>query len=123
MLWHANVQARKNYFDSIFPPQSGHPDYNLHADDIDFQIEADYIGFMCPGMPQTANKMADKVGHIMNYGEGVYGGMFVAALYSEAYLQNDIPSIINKALQSIPAESDYYKNIQDALVSLKICYC
>ena len=52
--------------DSIFPPQSGHPDYNLHADDIDFQIEADYIGFMCPGMPQTANKMADKIGHIMN---------------------------------------------------------
>ena len=38
----------------------------LHADDIDFQIEADYIGFMCPGMPQTANKMADKIGHIMN---------------------------------------------------------
>lgn len=116
MLWHANVQARKNYFDSIFPPQSGHPNYNLHADDIDFQIEADYIGFMCPGMPQTANKMADKVGHIMNYGEGVYGGMFVAALYSEAYLQNDIPSIINKALQSIPAESDYYKNIQDVIL-------
>lgn len=71
---------------------------------------------MCPGMPQTANKMADKVGHIMNYGEGVYGGMFVAALYSEAYLQNDIPSIINKALQSIPAESDYYKNIQDVIL-------
>ena len=116
MLWHANVQARKNYFDSIFPPQSGHPDYNLHADDLDFQIEADYIGFMCPGMPQTANKMADKVGHIMNYGDGVYGGMFVAALYSEAYLQNDIPSIINKALQSIPAESDYYKNIQDVIL-------
>jgi len=53
-LWCANVQARKNYFDSIFPPKSGHPDYNLHADDIDFQIEADYLGFMCPGMPQTA---------------------------------------------------------------------
>ena len=65
-LWHANVQARKNFHDSIFPPQSGHPDYNLHADDIDFHIEADYIGFMCPGMPQTANKMADKIGHIMN---------------------------------------------------------
>jgi len=30
-LWHANVQARKNYFDSIFPPQSGSPAYNAHA--------------------------------------------------------------------------------------------
>ena len=24
-LWHANVQARKNYYDSIFPPASGSP--------------------------------------------------------------------------------------------------
>jgi hypothetical protein len=115
-LWHANVQARKNYFDSIFPPESGHPDYNLHADDIDFQIEADYIGFMCPGMPQTANKIADKIGHIMNYGDGVYGGVFVGALYSEAYFENDIRTLVEKALLSIPAQSDYSKIIQDVLI-------
>ena len=114
-LWHANVQARKNFHDSIFPPQSGHPDYNLHADDIDFQIEADYIGFMCPGMPQTINKMVDKIGHIMNYGEGVYGGAFIASLYAEAYMQSDILKIINKALLSIPIESDYSKIIQDVI--------
>jgi hypothetical protein len=115
-LWHANVQARKNYYDSIFPPQSGHPDFNLHADDIDFQIEADYIGFMCPGMPQTANKIADKIGHIMNYGDGVYGGVFVAALYSEAYFDNDISKIIDKALLSIPSESDYSKIVKDVIL-------
>ena len=115
-LWHANVQARKNYYDSIFPPQSGHPDFNLHADDIDFQIEADYLGFMCPGMPQTASKIADKIGHIMNYGDGVYGGVFVAALYAEAYFENDIPKIINKALLSIPAESDYSKIVKDVIL-------
>lgn len=115
-LWHANVQARKNYFDSIFPPQSGQPEYNLHADDIDFQIEADYIGFMCPGMPQTANQIADKIGHIMNYGDGVYGGVFVAALYAEAYFENDISKIIDKALLSIPAESDYSKIVKDVIL-------
>ena len=115
-LWHANAQARKNYYDSIFPPQSGHPDYNLHADDIDFQIEADYIGYMCPGMPQTANQIADKIGHIMNYGDGVYGGEFVAALYSEAYFDNDISKIIDKALLSIPAESDYSKIVKDVIL-------
>lgn len=115
-LWHANVQARKNYYDSIFPPQSGSPEFNLHADDIDFQIEADYIGFMCPGMPQTANKIADKIGHIMNYGDGVYGGVFVAALYSEAYFDNNIPEIIDKALLSVPAKSDYSKIIQDVIL-------
>ena len=38
-LWHANMQARKNYHDSIFAPLSGSPEFNIHADDIDFQIE------------------------------------------------------------------------------------
>ena len=115
-LWHANMQARKNYYDSIFAPQSGSPEYNLHADDIDFQIEADYIGFMCPGMPHTASQIAEKIGHIMNYGDGVYGGIFVATLYSEAYFDRDIPSVINKALQSLPPESDYYKIVRDVIL-------
>jgi hypothetical protein len=114
-LWHANMQGRKNYYDSIFAPASGSPEYNLHADDIDFQIEADYIGFMCPGMPRSATEIADKIGHIMNYGDGVYGGIFVAALYSEAYFESDIPKIIEKALRSIPAESDYNKIIRDVI--------
>ena len=114
-LWHANMQARKNYYDSIFAPASGTPEYNIHADDIDFQIEADYIGFMCPGMPQTASAIADKIGRIMNYGDGVYGGIFVAALYSEAYFDSDIPKIIDKALLSIPSGSDYHKIIQDVI--------
>ncbi len=90
-LWHANMQARKNYYDSIFAPLSGSPEYNLHADDIDFQIESDYIGFMCPGMPQTASEIADKIGRIMNYGDGIYGGIFVAALYSEAFFESQYP--------------------------------
>ena len=115
-LWHANMQARKNYFDSIFAPLSGSPEYNIHADDIDFQIEADYIGFMCPGMPGKATEIADRIGRIMNYGDGVYGGIFVAALYAEAFFSRDINMIIQKAMESIPAESDYYKIIKDVII-------
>lgn len=115
-LWHANVQARKNYYDSIFAPESGRPEYNFHADDIDFQIESDYIGFMSPGMPQTAVKIAEKIGHIMNYGDGLYGGIFVAALYSQAFFSSDISGIIDYALKSIPAESDYYKIVKDVIL-------
>jgi hypothetical protein len=116
MLWHANVQARKNYYDSIFPPASGNPEFNSHADDIDFQIEADYLGLMCPGMPVTASKMADKIGHIMNYGDGVYGGIFVSALYTQAFFECDIQKIIENALKSVPAESDYAKIVSDVII-------
>ena len=116
MLWHANAQARKNYYDGIYPPASGSPKFNPHADDIDFQIEADYLGLMCPGMPVTASKMADKIGHIMNYGDGVYGGIFLSALYTQAFFENDIPAIIRNSLKSIPAESDYAKIVADVII-------
>ncbi len=115
MLWHANCQARKNYYDSIFPPRSGAPEFNFHANDIDFQIEADYIGFMSPGMPNSALKLADKIGHIMNYGDGFYGGVFLSSLYSEAFFEKDLRKIVEKALLSLPAESDYAKIIRDVL--------
>lgn len=119
MLWHANVQARKNYYDGIFPPYSGMPKYNIHADDIDFQIESDYIGLMCPGMARTASAMAWKIGHIMNHGDGVYGGAFVAALYSGAYIYHDIPSIVNYALKVLPLNSDYHHIISDVIACHK----
>jgi len=70
---------------------------------------------MSPGMPRTAAGIADKIGHIMNYGDGVYGGIFVGALYSQAFFRNDIPGIIDYALKSIPPESDYHKIIEDVV--------
>ena len=76
-LWHANQAGRWNILNGIMPPQSGYWKNNPHADDIDFQIESDFIGLINPGMPATALEYALKVGHIMNYGDGVYGGVFV----------------------------------------------
>ena len=115
MLWHANRGARMNIWNGIMPPNSGHPDNNLHADDIDFQIEADYIGLMCPAMPQTSNEICDKIGHIMNYGDGVYGGMFVSALYAAAYFEDDVKEVLHKSMKSLPAESQYYQILCDVL--------
>lgn len=43
-LWHANQAARYNILNGIPAPASGHWKNNPHADDIDFQIEADFAG-------------------------------------------------------------------------------
>ena len=114
-LWCANMQARKNYFDGIYPPMSGNPKYSYRADDIDFQIEADYIGFMNPGMIQNIINTSNKIGHIMNYGDGVYGGIFLGSLYSAAFFETDINRIIEIGLSSIPKKSDYSKIINDVI--------
>ena len=115
MLWHANQAGRYNILHGIHPPESGHWINNPHADDIDFQIEADFAGLMTPGMPQTAGIIADKIGHIMNYGDGFYGGLFIANLYSLAFTSNHIGSIISEALKSIPARSEFHQCISDVI--------
>ena len=71
------------------PTLSGTPKYNAHANDIDFQIEADFIGLMAPGLPQCANEMRWRAGRVMNYGDGIYGGMFVSGMYAAAFFEND----------------------------------
>lgn len=115
-LWHANQFGRENVRAGIMPPLSGHPKYNRHADDIDFQIEADVLGIICPGMPQESNRLCDIFGHIVNYGDGVYGGMFVAGMYAEAYFEDkDVMKVIEAGLACIPAESDYHKIITDVI--------
>lgn len=111
-LCHANLQGRKNFLDGIMPPLSGAPEYNLHANDIDFQIESDYIGFINPGMPHSAALMADSVGRIMAYGDGLYGGMFVSAMHTLAFFEKDAKVVVQEALKCIPAESEYAKAIQ-----------
>ena len=85
-LWHANQAARYNILNGIIPPASGHWKNNPHADDIDFQIEADFAGMMTPGMVNTGVELCDKIGHIMNSGDGYYGGVYMSAMYSLAFV-------------------------------------
>ncbi|MFI5188177.1 MAG: ADP-ribosylglycohydrolase family protein [Chitinophagales bacterium] len=115
MLWHANQAGRYNILHGIKPPLSGYWKNNPHADCIDFQIESDFAGLMSPGMPNTASAISDKIGHIMNYGDGWYGGVFVGAMYSQAFVSSDINYIINEALTTIPRQSEFYQSISDVI--------
>jgi hypothetical protein len=114
-LWHANGEGRRLLRNGTAPPDSGHPEFNKHADDIDYQIEADFSGLIAPGLPNTAIKLGEKFGRLMNYGDGLYGGQFVGAMYAEAFFETDIAKIVEAGLSAIPAESQYAECVRDVL--------
>lgn len=114
-LWHANDEGRNNLRKGIAPPDSGHPKFNRHADDIDYQIEADYSGIIAPGLPNTAIELGEKFGRLMNYGDGLYGGQFVGGMYTEAYFESDPWKIVEAGLKCIPPESQYAEMVRDLL--------
>ena len=114
-LWHANLAGRDNLRSGIAPPWSGHPKYNSHADDIDYQIEADFAGLISPGMPQEVIRLGEKFGRLMNYGDGLYGGLFVGGMYAAAFFEKDVEKIIQAGLECIPEESQYAGCIRDVM--------
>lgn len=114
-LWHANQAARYNILQGMMPPASGYWKNNPHADDIDFQIEADFAGLMSPGMINAAATVGDRIGHIMNYGDGVYGGVYVAGMYALAFIHNDVEYVVKEALKAVPKESEFHQCIADVI--------
>lgn len=114
-LWHANQAARHNILNGILPPASGHWINNPHADDLDFQIEADFIGMITPGMVNSGSAFCDKIGHIMNYGDGFYGGVYIGAMYSLAFVCDDIETVVCEALRTIPPQSKYRRCMEDVV--------
>jgi hypothetical protein len=114
-LWHGNLAARRALRRGIPAPASGSLEYNVHANDIDFQIEADFIGLMAPGMPNAASDLCRRAGGVMSSGDGLSGGVFVSAMYSAAFFENDPKRIVEAGLAVLPPESRYARVVGDVL--------
>jgi hypothetical protein len=114
-LWHANKAGRDLLRKGVAPPDSGHPSLNTHADDIDYQIEADFSGLIAPGLPNTVIALGETFGRLMNAGDGLYGGQLMGAMYAEAFFETDLQKIIRAGLATIPRDSQYHECISDVL--------
>ena len=114
-LWHGNKAGRDNLLAGIPAPDSGHWRNNLHCDDLDWQIEADFIGAVCPGRPNEAIDIAWRIGHVMTYGDGTLGGVFVAAMHASSFFAGSLDEIIDAGIKSLPEGSLYRQVVEDVL--------
>jgi len=118
-LWCANKAGRENLRRGIAPPDSGHPQFNKCPNDIDYQIEADFSGLIAPGLPQAAVDFGEKFGRLMNYGDGLYAGQFIGALYATAFFETDPVKVVEEALRAIPSQSQYAEMVRDVVAWFK----
>jgi len=77
------------------------------AEQIGGQIFIDTWGLVAPGNPSLAARMAAKAASVTHDGDGIYGGVFIAACVSAAFEEQNIRDIIEKGLSYIPPESRY----------------
>jgi len=59
--------------------------------------------------------MGEKFGRLMNYGDGMYAGQFLGAMYSEAFFETDPVKIVSAGLKAIPAGSQHAEMVRDML--------
>lgn len=108
---YANLRA------GIMPPLSGSIEQNGTeiAEQIGGQIFIEGWGLVAPGSPSLAASLASKAASATHGGNGVYGGVFVAACVSAAFLGGDVRAIVDTALTMIPADSAYARMVRDVL--------
>lgn len=119
-IWVSCQQALENYRAGIMPPLTGQPGYNSDWADMCANISTDNIGWSSPGMFNTAVRVSDYFSHITNWGYGADGGVYTAAMVSEAFFETDARVLVKKARSILPVESPLGKLIDDAILLSEI---
>lgn len=112
--WSAEEIAIRNIKNGIFPPQSG-TYRNPFNEWIGAQMRAGICGMVSPGDPYQAARLAFCDGEVSHANNGILGGVFNAALTSLAFVETDVRSIVEKAIELIPKDSVYYSVLSFAL--------
>lgn len=115
--WSAEDIALKNLMLGIFPPESGYRS-NPFREWIGAQMRGVVCGMIAPANPVLAAELAFKDGVISHHNNGVIGEIFNAVLASMAFVEKDMRTLVPKAIDCMPKNSEY-KEILD--FTLQIC--
>ncbi|MBI9048906.1 MAG: ADP-ribosylglycohydrolase family protein [Anaerolineaceae bacterium] len=106
--------AYLNLKNGIAAPQSGSAMMNgfTVAEQIGGQIFSDIWGLLFPGDEQQAAAYAKKAASVTHDRNGIYGGMFIAAMVSAAFSSSQPLHWIQAGLSVIPADCEYTRVVQ-----------
>ncbi|KXA92098.1 hypothetical protein AKJ64_04050 [candidate division MSBL1 archaeon SCGC-AAA259E17] len=115
-VYTAERAAYKNLVSGISPLKSGRH-FNPYREWIGAQIRGDVFGWVNPGKPEQAARMAYRDSILSHRKNGVYGEMFVAAALAAAMGLNaeDIDRVIDAGLSVIPQKSRLAEAIRNTV--------
>lgn len=109
---------RKNYHKGIMPPYSGIFDNGYYREGMGCPIRSEIWACLAPANPALAAEFARRDGiidHDSVHGESHIAEMFFAALESRAFVEDDIHSLVDFALNFVPRTSRFRRIIADTV--------
>lgn len=98
---------RKNYKRGIYPPYSGRFCNDYYREGMGCPIRSEIWGCVSVGNMDLASEFASRDGQIDHYGESIWAERFLAALESEAFFEDDMNRLLDKALAVLPPDSKF----------------
>ncbi len=116
--WSAELIALENIRMGILPPRSGWY-RNPFCEWIGAQMRGAVCGMVAPGDPEEAARLAWIDGQISHANNGIIGEVFNAVITALAFVERDVPLILEKAISMLPKRSEYYTVVDFALTQCK----
>jgi ADP-ribosylglycohydrolase len=96
-------------------PESGSVALNgkIIAEQIGAQIFIDGWAMVAPGNPELAADLARRAASVSHGGEAIYAAQVLAAMEAQAFIEPDIPKLLDVGVSFIPKDSVIYRMIAD----------
>jgi len=117
-VYTAERAAYRNYVLGLRFPQTATFE-NPYGEWIGAQIRADAYGYVCPGQPARAARLAWQDAAASHVQHGIYGAMWTAAAIAAAFVENDPEAIIVRGLEQVPATCRFTEHMQRTIVTAK----
>ena len=111
-IYTAERAAYRNLIERRWPPQSA-LHRNPYREWIGAQIRADIWGYVSPGDPERAARLAFQDASLSHVKNGIYGEMWAAALMAASFVAQDSRQALEAALAQVPRQSRLAEALHD----------
>jgi ADP-ribosylglycohydrolase len=113
-VYTAERVAYHNLVRGLRPPETA-THRNPYREWIGAQIRADMWGYVSPGDPQLASRLAYRDASLSHTQNGIYGEMWIAALLAISFVVDGTREALDRSLSFIPPRSRLTAAINDVL--------